>query len=277
MSQLKKLLIKVLRNISGNRFAQELLLKNVDISQNLMGIGSGTGVSSSGEWAIFKILSEKHEPPYCIFDVGANKGQFLELTLKMISTNNFSIHCFEPGAKTFKTLSDTTIDNRIILNNIGIGKERGQMTLHYDTPGSGLASLTKRKLEHFNIDFNESETVQIETIDNYCKDNKVDRINLLKIDIEGHELDALSGAKDMFTKDAIDIVTFEFGGCNIDTRTSFRDFWHFFNNVNMKLYRITSSGYLNLIDTYKEIDEQYRTTNYIAIKTDTNKYVVAQT
>jgi len=124
--------------------------------------------------------------------------------------------------------------------------------------------LTKRKLDHFNIDFNESEEVSIDTIDNYCSENAIEHIDLLKLDIEGHELDALSGANDMFAKRAIKNVTFEFGGCNIDTRTFFQDFWYFFSKNEFKLFRITPSGYMHPLKTYKEIYEQFRTINFMA-------------
>ena len=107
--------------------------------------------------------------------------------------------------------------------------------------------------------------MEINTIDNYCSENSIDHIHLLKIDIEGHELDALAGAKEMFALKSIDIVTFEFGGCNIDTRTFFQDFWYFFNEANFKIFRITPSGYLHPLKSYKEIYEQFRTTNFIAV------------
>lgn len=266
MSLLKKLPIPIVGFISGNRIVQKLLKKNVLISQYFMGIGSGSGVSTSGEQVIFSVLSKKCEPPYCIFDVGANKGQFLNLALEEISNSDFLIHCFEPATETFSYLSKRKKDKRVKLNKLGMGKEKGNMTLYYDTPGSGLASLTKRKLDHFGIEFNKSEIVQVETIDNYCKENSIERINLLKVDVEGHELDVFFGAKEMFANNLIDIVTFEFGGCNIDTRTFFRDFWCFIIDVNMKLFRITPSGYLSQIESYSEIHEQYRTTNFIAVK-----------
>jgi len=266
MSLLKKFKIFILSRTSGNKFVQKLLNKNVRRSQYYMGIGSGRGVSTSGEQVIFNVLSKKCDPPYCIFDVGANKGQFLDLALANISTNNFSIHCFEPGAETFSILSKRENDQRVKLNNLGVGKNRGQMTLYYDAPGSGLASLTKRNLDHFGIEFNKSETVQIDTIDNYCEENMIKKINLLKVDVEGHELDVFSSAEKMFANNSIDIITFEFGGCNIDTRTFFRDFWCFVNDVDMTLFRITPSGYLYQIESYNESDEQYRTTNYIAVK-----------
>ena len=262
MSILRKLFVRA----SGNQLAQRLLEKNVQYAQYLMGIGAGAGVLVSGERTIVQTLEASIVPPYCIFDVGSNKGQFLQLVIDSLSTEDYSIHCFEPGHETFKQLSAAAgSDERIRPNNIGISREKGSATLHYQETGSTLASLTKRKLDHFNIQFDESETVEIDTIDNYCSDNGIEHIHLLKIDIEGHEIDALAGAQRMFENKQIDIVTFEFGGCNIDTRTFFQEFWYFFRQHDMRLFRITPSGYLYPIETYKEIDEQFRAINYLAI------------
>jgi FkbM family methyltransferase len=263
------LLKRALSKISGSGYMQRCLEKNIRASQYLMGVGSGSDVVSSGEESIFGVLSQKCKPPYCVFDVGSNRGQFIEVVLDNIPMDDLSIHCFEPGHETFKSLVAFTKklreSERIMLNNVGIGRERGEAILHFDSLGSGLASLTKRRLEHYGIAFENSEKVQIETIDDYCRDNSIDHIHLLKLDIEGHELDALAGAGRMFETKSIDIVTFEFGGCNIDTRTFFRDFWYFFAKVNMRIFRITPSRYLSPIDSYKEVHEQFTTTNFIAV------------
>ena len=259
--------MKPLSIVSGNYVMQKVLKKIVDKSQYLMGIGAGTDVYSSGEHAIFRMLKKHANEPYTIFDVGANVGQFLGLTQSCLGSRNYHVHCFEPGKTTYEQLqSNVGSKNNITLNNFGLGKEKGEFELFYDNPGSGLASLTQRKLDYHNIDFSKSETVKIEMIDEYCQENSIDKIDLLKIDTEGHELDVLSGASAMFEKKAIQIVTIEFGGSNIDTNTYFRNFFEFFTENGMSIYRITPSGYLSPIPRYNEREEQFITINYLAIR-----------
>ena len=227
----------------------------------------GGGVNNSGEKTIFSKLRiiDSTSNSYCIFDVGANQGQFLDLAIQNMKGTNFRIHSFEPSRKTFSILKSKARDN-VLFNNFGLGKEQGELTLYYDEEGSGLASLTKRKLEHFGINFSKEEIVAIQTLDFYCDKNNIDHIHLLKVDVEGHELDVFEGASNMFAKKKIDMVTFEFGGCNIDTRTYLQDFWYFFMKQEMDLFRITPSGYLFRLSSYREIYEQFRCTNFIAIR-----------
>ena len=88
------------------------------------------------------------------------------------------------------------------------------------------------------------------------------QIDICKIDIEGHELDALVGFGEAIKH--ISVIQFEFGGCNIDTRTFFQDFWYFFQEKGFDLYRISPIGLIH-IPRYRELDEFFFiTTNYLA-------------
>ncbi|MEW6665504.1 MAG: FkbM family methyltransferase [Thermodesulfobacteriota bacterium] len=263
---------EVIARIAGNPLSQRLIERVFLRCQSLMGIGSGDAVVKSGERSIIDLLQTRFLPPYCIFDVGSNTGQFVDLLLQRIGDQRFSLHCFEPSAEAFSTLRHRFGGHaRFILNNLALGSQKGQKTLYYDKPGSQLASLTKRNLEHFNLTFEEHEAVEVETLDTYCAANSIDRIHLMKVDVEGHELDVFLGCRRMLASHAIDLISFEFGGCNIDTKTFFRDYYDFFQKAQMSLYRITTSGYFHPITAYREIQEQFRTTNYLATRNAANR------
>jgi hypothetical protein len=70
----------------------------------------------------------------------------------------------------------------------------------------------------------------------------------------------------MFESGAVKLVTFEFGGCNVDTRTFFRDFFEFFKALGMTIYRITPNGHFHPIRRYRETEEQFSTINYVVFK-----------
>ena len=89
----------------------------------------------------------------------------------------------------------------------------------------------------------------------------------MKLDVEGFELQCLQGAGKYINK--IKVIQFEFGGCNIETRTFFRDFWCFFSKYNFDLYRISPFSLVKL-DKYSENYENFLTTNFIAVNRKLN-------
>lgn len=183
--------------------------------------------------------------PLCIFDVGANHGLFVKMIQQYLPDISLQIHAFEPGSHSYKILCDAAEKyENVILNNIALGKNSGESTLYYDIEGSWLASLSQRRLDHFGIDFKYSETIKIDTLDNYCLNANIQQIDLLKLDVEGHEMDVLKGAVKMLENRKIKVLSFEFGSCNIDSRTFFQDIFFFLTEYKMSnIFRITPSGY----------------------------------
>lgn len=106
------------------------------------------------------------------------------------------------------------------------------------------------------------EIIKISSIDDFCYKQNIKQIDLLKLDIEGHELSALRGAKNMLKQKAIKNIQFEFGGCNIDSKTFLQDFYYLLN-TDFLLYRVVKDGIIP-VTTYSEMDEIFITTNYFA-------------
>jgi FkbM family methyltransferase len=256
---------------SGNRRAQQFLERNVAFCQFLLGIGSGEEVDSSGEKAVLELLCCSSPPPYCVFDVGSNAGQYLSLVLNTLPPEGLAVHCFEPSLYTYGLLEaslDGTKKPGVVLNNMALGADPGEMTLYYDKPGSTGASLTRRNHVVGEFLFDQSERVPVDTIDNYCLRNGVDRIDLLKCDVEGHELDVFHGAEGMLQRGSIGMITFEFGPPNIDTRTYLQDFYYYFESLGMRILRVTPSGYLQPIARYDWSLEQFRCSNFVVLRAD---------
>lgn len=231
------------------------------IALNGMNIGSGAS-SESGELQAIKYISSKLLENLTIFDVGANIGNYT-LLLKKEFKDKAIIYSFEPSRITFDRLLLNVKDcNNIVSYNFGFGNKNEEVILYTNSDASELASVYKRKLDHFKIFMDKTETICIKTIDSFCNDNNIKHIDFLKLDVEGNEINVLNGAKQMLNE--INFIQFEFGGCNIDSRTFFQDFYYFLND-KYQIYRIIKDG-LYPINQYKEMYEAFVTTNYLAEK-----------
>lgn len=229
------------------------------IAANIQGKGYGTASIKQENRVVHKLLKKK---PELAIDIGGNIGEYSAEIRRRNSMTE--IHIFEPSATNIKKLLHRfSNDKQIVVVPFAVSDNISQATLFSNEPGSGLSSLTQRKLQHINIDFNVKESVNTIRFEDYWQANLNGRnIDIVKIDIEGHELSALNG----FGKaiHSTKLIQFEFGGCNIDTRTYFQDFWYFFKEHNFDIYRITPIG-IEFIKNYRESDEKFSTTNYIAV------------
>lgn len=226
------------------------------------GFGSGAPLGDSNEECVFELV--KGEAPV-LFDVGAHTGEYTLLFKRRFPQAR--VFCFEPSQENFARLGQSTAAlSGVDCRRCALGKEAGEATLYRDQAVSSLASLTKRRLAHYAIAMEIEETVAVTTVDRFLREQGIAYIDLMKIDVEGHELDVLEGAAESLGAGRIGVVQFEFGGCNLDTRTNFQDFFYFFTaRHDFKLFVVTRYG-LAPVQAYREIYEQYQTTNFVAVR-----------
>lgn len=199
-----------------------------------------------------------------VFDVGANVGEWTQVVLA--NNPHVEVHCFEPSADTFKTLSSNKFISEVRCNNIGLGSTHEEKKFYVFGDESTVNSVYLRDgmvpLREYAI--------KIDTIDNYCAKNGVKRIDFLKIDVEGNELEVLKGAQKMLREDRIKIVQFEYGGTYIDSRTFLKDIFNYFSDLNYRIYKIYPD-YIQPVDTYNAQLEDFQYANYAAIQYDHEK------
>ena len=126
-----------------------------------------------------------------VFDVGANRGQFCLHCHEIFEAA--AIYSFEPVTEVFQTLKQETKHIRnISAHNFAFGNEKGSETifLQEDSKVNSLHPPVNKK----EGSTGKSQLVQINTIDDFCAENKIKKIDLLKIDAEGYDLHVLKGA-----------------------------------------------------------------------------------
>jgi FkbM family methyltransferase len=239
-------------------------LQRVEAAAQLaQGKGWGAATVDSEVAAALSLLSSGNRHGLTAVDVGANVGTWTAALLTALPTA--TVHAFEPSWTAFNSLeSRLGHEPNVVLHRTAVGSTEGIAVLWADVAGSGLASLQRRRLDHFGKTFAVSEEVPVLTLDSWATSSGVTP-QLLKMDVEGRELDVLAGATKMLR--SVMVIQFEFGGCNIDTRTFFQDFWYFFKDSGFTLHRLGPRG-LAHVNSYSELDECFITTNYFAVRND---------
>ena len=117
----------------------------------------------------------------------------------------------------------------ISINNIGVGSTPGK-SIFYTNSVSSQSSFVKKENSNIGRIVNEEEIV-VNSIDKYCEDNNIEFIDILKIDTEGTDYDALLSAKKMFQNKAINLIKIEI----TNEPSNFTNIFSFFQNYNYEL------------------------------------------
>jgi FkbM family methyltransferase len=180
-----------------------------------------------------------------VFDVGANIGDLTLLFSQLVDDGQ--VHAFEASAGTFHRLVNRCqVESRpnVILNHLAVADHEGTVSLQvYDDDHSGWNSLAQRPLQNYGIDIKpvHVEVVESITVDRYCADRHVDHIDLLKIDVEGAELQVLRGAEQMLRTKSIRCCIFEFGQATFDMGDSPDDIEAYIALVGYRVRNVVDS------------------------------------
>jgi len=156
--------------------------------------------SNSKEYMLENFKLPPSTEKLVVFDVGSNIGMFAITTKEQFP--NSEIHCFEPMPDLFKVLS-LNLKDRAICNQLAIMETGDRIISGTYLPNYTLLSGffvdkdDKTKLEELagrDLDFEfEGQKIEAEAmrLDTYITSNKLERVHVLKIDVEKAELTVL--------------------------------------------------------------------------------------
>jgi len=141
-----------------------------------------------------------------VFDVGANRGQTIEHFRDVFARP--VIHSFEPGVDTFAELQRRCAGvPDLHLNKIALGARAESRTFLHTEPDN-MSSFLEPSVDAWG-EIKDRYPVEVMTVDDYCRARGIDRIDILKSDTQGFDLDVLKGAQGMIESRAIHLILME--------------------------------------------------------------------
>lgn len=229
----------------------------------LHGMNVGTpAFPHSGELAVFPLVArDAGAAAPVVVDAGAHVGAWALAAASALP--RATVHALEPAAETHARLVRAVAgEPRVRCHRIALGERSGTIELFADRELSDAASVYggggAGELR---------EEVEVVALDELCEREGVERVALLKLDVEGHELAALHGARGLLAERRIDWVQFEFGARNVESRTYLRDFFELLGD-GYRLGRVVQDGvrWLPAYDPWLEVHPD-EPANYVARRT----------
>lgn len=244
------------------------------ILKNLAGFGRAINrlyenrnhdVYSNGELTIIKKISTL--TPSVIIDGGANIGSYSVLCQKYNPST--TIYSFEPVENTFKKLCKTVEKyNNIQPINKGLYKENctKEINLYPSDTHSSIVNIQGSADQS-------TERIKIELIkgDDFMKENNIPKVDLLKIDVEGAEYDAILGFEEHIKSGSIKMIQFEYGYINISTKKLLIDFYTYFEKHDFIIGKVFPKKVE--FRKYDFIYEDFIGPNFIAVRKDETELI----
>lgn len=194
-------------------------------------------------------------------DVGANKGWWTAALLRTFPGKVRHVHMIDASPENFRELSNardhlTLSPDELWLTSaypFAMSSGHGSVTLHTDEDGSPLASIypgVTRGWGEAGAQLSTTITVPTDTVDAFMERQRLGRVSILKVDVEGHEMAVFEGASKALSDKAIDVVAFEFGLHQVQSRHFFVDFFDLFSGrYGYRMYT-AENGVLSSIPSY---------------------------
>ena len=191
-----------------------------------------------------KLYLEKiNKEKVIVFDIGSNLGNYSKFVSKIFSNKEIYIHSFEPIKNLLK--KQKIKHGTVIKNNVAVSKNPGTVKF-YERAISSQSSL----YENSNLDNDKTvNTYDVETINlvDYIKEHNISNVDILKIDVEGKELDILRSLENNFYNLNISIIKIEttFHGHSENAFSNLLEIYEILNSNNYEFAGSTNTKYLD--------------------------------
>lgn len=213
-----------------------------------------------------ELLSKWIKESDYVLDLGANIGYFTLIMSKLVGDSG-KVFSFEPSMDNFEILKKNikvNNCNNVIIENMAVGNKNGEIKL-YLSDNQSMHTLYEN-----TISTNRSVTVPIIKLDDYYNKKSINKINVIKMDVEGAELDTLRGMSNILTENKDVVLFVEFNPESIKKAGMLpKDQLAFIDDLGFKIYVIYESAQkIKPMNVDQIIDSCVKTTNLLCSRTD---------
>jgi FkbM family methyltransferase len=137
-----------------------------------------------------------------VIDVGANVGWYSLHLARWLADRGGRIYAMEPVPDTFRALARNIelngLQDAIVATNAGFGSE-ARMISFFVPAFTGSVAASQRQL--FPGEANREVVCRLTTLDDFVEEQGIARVDLIKADVEGAEIDVLRGARRTLERD----------------------------------------------------------------------------
>lgn len=178
-----------------------------------------------------------------VFDVGSNLGNYSQFISSIFYKREINIHSFEPIKELLN--SQKIKSGNLIKNNVAVSDKNGVIKF-YERDISSQSSL----YEHSNLENDKIiKSYDIETINliYYIEKHDIKNIDILKLDVEGKELDIIKSLVQGFNDIDIKIIKIEsaYRRHNQDSFSNLLEIYTILNSNNYEFFGNTNTKYLD--------------------------------
>lgn len=201
-----------------------------------------------------RFLRQRVEPGMVVFDVGANIGFYTTFLAGLVGPAGH-VHAFEPDPVCFDILRRRTACRpNVDVTQAAAGDRPGRMTLFCNR----LNRADNRVYAHQGNLPLESVDVPAITLDDYCEARGVDRIDAVKMDVQGAEVAVLAGFRQTLLRVRPRWMVLEFAPELLTGAGSSPEaFWEILAELGFEPYSIEPDGRTLPITDTKEFTRRY--------------------
>ena len=186
-------------------------------------------VNGGGEYECWNKIAKNFNNP-TIIDVGANIGNLSKFYLNIFP--GAKVYAIEPIKEFFETIDDTKLSKF----NIALSNKKKMITLYQSGGGSKPFSKSVKGKKNFKFE------VKALPGDDFVQEFKIDKVNIIKIDVDGFDFEVIQGFKEVIKNDK-PCIQFELSKWWLKMGYTLKQAQTFFEDLDYELFYMTDDGF----------------------------------